>query len=146
MSFTRDLLVGLAQMLDDHGAGTWRPTGAYQPGDLTPIVYGSVPASPDRVITLRAYDVDHDPTLSDSVQGLQVRTRSPRADPLAMDDDADAVFDVLHGLDHVELSTGVLIVLGERRSSTPMGRDKNEREERSDNYYLTVHRPGPNRL
>lgn len=144
MSFTTDLLSGIAQLLEDTGQGTWKPTGAYATDDPTPIIIKSVPASPDRVITLSEYSVSDDPTLSDSVKGLQVRFRAGR-DPRTVDDMADDAFDVLHGLQGVELSTGVLIVQSYRQSSALLGADDNGRHERSDNYYLTVHRPSTHR-
>jgi hypothetical protein len=105
----------------------------------------TVPASPDRVITLTDYVVADDPTLSDSVIGVQVRTRWGGQDPRPVKDLDGAIFDALHGLEGVTLTGGIHIVSCFRRSGTSMGQDANNRWGRSSNYYATVHRPSTNR-
>ncbi len=143
MSFTTDLLTGLAQRLHDGGAGTYKATGAYTEFEIG-IVFAALPDKPDRVITLSAYAVSDDLTLSDSVTGVQVRCRASRDDPHGCDAIGDAVFDLLHG-DWTLTAGGIRVVTAERVSSAPLGRDGNGRHERTDNYYLSVHRPSPNR-
>lgn len=139
MSFTGDLLDGLAQLLATGGAGTYRADGtAYLPSE-TAIVLGGMPQTPDRVIVLSDYPVTDDPSLSDSVVGLQVRTRGG-ADPHDVKAVAGAVFDQLHG--RTAFQAGVVrVVQALRQSGTPLGQDDNRRWEHSENYYLTVHRP-----
>lgn len=158
MSFTSDVLTAVAEALAGpsgfvdtfgevyagEGVGTWRPNGAYQPTDATPIFLGDVPGSPHRLIALTAYTVDDDPSLSDSTLGVQVRTRGNVGSPRDVDELDDAVFDALHGargLSHG--NTRVVQIL--RRSGAPIGRDGNRRFERSSNYYATAHRPTPHR-
>lgn len=144
MSFTTDLLAGVAQLLEDEGVATWNPAGAYPADARRPIMMGVVPSGPDEVLTLTAYGITDDPSLSDSVHGMQVRGRAGR-DPRTVDALLDDVFDVLHGLHGVDLPGGIRLELALRRSWTPLGADDNSRHERSDNYALTVHRPSPNR-
>lgn len=146
MGWSTDLLAGLAKHLHDSGVGTWLATGAYPTSTAAPIFLGSVPASHDRVIVLRAYGVSDDPHLTDGVQGVQVRYRG-RKDLGApdVDDLADEAFEALHGLQGVELA-GVPVLLCRRTSWTPLGDDDNRRAERSDNYHLNVMRPSPHRI
>lgn len=144
MPFTDQLLAGVAQLLADAGAGTWRPSGSYLPGDQTPITVGTVPAAPDRVLTLTAYAVNDDYSLSDSTVGVQVRTRGDR-DPRTVDALDDAAFDALHGLGPTTLAGGVRVVAGWRQSGSPLGPDDSGRHQRSANFYLTVHRPSAHR-
>ncbi|MFB9687705.1 minor capsid protein [Amycolatopsis plumensis] len=139
MSFTGDLLDGLAQLLAGGGVGTYRADGsAYAPGE-TGIFFAAMPQSPDRAIVLATYTVTDDASLSDSVIGLQVRCRGS-ADPHDVEDVAGAVFDLLHGRTAFQAGT-VHIVQALHQSGAPLGRDDSNRWERSENYYLTVHRP-----
>jgi len=144
VGFETNLLTGIAQLLATAGLGVWRDTGVYTAAE-TGIVFDTVPQSPDRVITLTDYVVSDDPTLSDSVIGVQVRTRWGGQDPRPVKDLDGSIFDVLHGLEGVDLVGGVHIVSMFRRSGTSMGSDTNNRWMRSSNYYATVHRPSTNR-
>jgi len=144
MGFETDLLTGIAQLLAAASLGTWRDTGVYTALE-TGIVFDTVPQSPDRVITLTDYVVSDDPTLSDSVIGVQVRTRWGGQDPRPVKDLDGSIFDALHGLEGVTLTGGVHIVSMFRRSGVGMGTDINNRWMRSSNYYATVHRPSQNR-
>ena len=142
--FETNLLTGIAQLLATANLGTWRDTGVYAAAE-TGIVFDTVPATPDRVITLTDYVVSDDPTLSDSVIGVQVRTRWAGADPRPVKDLDGGIFDALHGLESVTLTGGIHIVSMFRRSGTSMGQDLGNRWGRSSNYYATVHRPSTNR-
>src|SRR4051812_8802389 len=120
MSFTGDLLDGVAALLAGGGAGTYRPAGAYQPGE-TAIVFAAMPQAPDRAIVLSTYTVTDDPSLSDSVIGLQVRCRGG-ADPHDVEAIAGAVFDQLHGRTAYQAGA-VRVVQSLRQSGAPLGRD-----------------------
>ncbi len=142
--FETDLLTGLAELLVGAGIGAWNPTGAYAATD-TGIVFNVIPQSPDTIITLSDYAVSDDPTLSDSVVGVQVRTRCGGQDPRPVMDLDGSIFSALHGLQGVTLSTGVHLVSLVRRSGVPLGQDANNRWMRSANFYATVWRPSTNR-
>lgn len=144
MGFSDDLLSGVAAHLAAGGIGTWKPSGAYLPTDLNPIFVTAVPATPDRVIVLTPYTVSDDASMSDSVQGMQVRLRGTK-DPRTVQDIDDRIFDRLHGAHGVTLPGGMRLVMCERRSGTPLGTDGNGRHERTSNYHLTVHRPSAHR-
>lgn len=142
--FETNLLTGLAALIAGANLGIWRATGVYTTAE-TGIVLDTVPQAPDAVITLSDYVVSDDPTLSDSVVGVQVRTRRAGSDPRPVKDLDGAIFDLLQGMPATTLVGGVHIVSCFRRSGTSMGQDANNRWGRSSNYYVTTHRPSTNR-
>ena len=144
MAYQTDLQVGFAELLAGLGVGVWSDTGAYAT-DVTGITLQALPTGPDNAITLSTYPVTDDPTLSDSVTGLQVMTRTEGQDPRTTNDLADSVFDQIHGLHDVDLATGLRVVMCEHRSGVLLGQDDLLRWSRSDNYYVTTHRPSANR-
>ena len=144
MSFTGNLLKGVATYLAAGGVGVYQPNGTYPAGTDSAIFLGDMPGSPDRLIVLTAYPVDDAPALSDSTVGLQVRTRGVPSSAGSVDTLDDAVFDRLHGVHGLTVG-GVRIVQAHRRSGASMGIDGNRRHGRTSNYYLTVHRPSQHR-
>ncbi|MGW5956180.1 minor capsid protein, partial [Bacillus mycoides] len=137
MTYTVDLLDGLARLLDSAGVGTYRPDGVYGPGD-TAITIAAMPPAPDRAICLSAYPVQDSPALTDCTTGVQVRTRAG-ADPRDADALDDATFDVLHGAGpHVWGAARVQLLY--RTASAPIGADSSGRMERSSTYYARAHR------
>lgn len=144
MGFQTDLAVGFADLLVTAGAGTWRATGAYATSE-TGIYLRVLPASPDRAIVLAPYVVTDDPTLSDSVTGLQIATRWEGANPTGNDDLADAVFDALQNLPRTTLSTGLVVTDCYRRSGSSLGQDGNQRWRTAQNFYIDAHRPSTHR-
>lgn len=143
--FTSDLLTGLAAYLHAAAIGTYKASGAYAATD-TAIVLGDIPQDPDNVITLGAYGVSDDVSLSDSVIGVQVRCRAAGADPCPADDMADGIFDLLHGATNLTLAGGVRLVQCLLHSGpASLGQDANGRWSCVQNFYCTVHRPSTNR-
>lgn len=142
--YQTNLLTGIAELLADASVGTWNPTAAYAPTDKA-IVLKVIPETPDTVIALTTYPVSSDPSLSDSVTGLQVLTRAAGQDPRTVDDLADLIFDQLQGLHDVTLGTGVRLVQCLHHGGGTLGEDDLHRWSRSDNYYITAHRPSLNR-
>lgn len=141
MSFTTNLLTGMAEHLAAAGAGTWRPDGtAYQPGE-TAIVLRDIPQQPDRLITLAPYVLDGTAFrgLADHQTAVQVRIRGTQ-DPRICNEIGDAVFDALDSLADV-VWHGIAVVQVWRQSYTSLGQDTNLRWEASHNYYLDVMRP-----
>lgn len=145
MGFQNDFLTGFAVLLDAASVAKWTPLGTYTSNQVG-IVLQVVPSAPDSILMLSTYPVTDDPSLSDSVLGLQVQTRTAGEDPRPTNDLADAAFNQLHGLNGLTLSTGVRVVECLRRSGASLGMDDQRRWMRSDNYYVTVWRPSPNRL
>ena len=136
MGFQTDLLTGLAADLHSGSCGTWRASGVYTVAE-TAIIFGNIPQYPDRCITLTAYGVSDDPSLSDSVIGVQVRTRWGGLDPRLVNDLDDLIFARLHGRTNFTVN-GVVVVQCHRNSAGSLGQDQNGRWMNSSNYYFTV--------
>jgi hypothetical protein len=142
---TTRLIEGLAQLLHDAGAVTWAPTDVWSSGP-PPIFDTYYPDAPDVCGALATYDLGGDePTFSGSVKMVQVKTRSTVETPAAGADLDDAIAQVLMGNWPIVLGNGVTVSILERVSGTPIGRDEAGRHERTTNYRLTIHDPGPHR-
>jgi hypothetical protein len=141
MSYTVDLLDGLARLLHNAGVGIYRPDGVYDQAE-TAITIATAPPAPDRAIVLAAYPVTDSAALTDTITGVQVRTRAG-ADPRGVDQLDDEVFEVLHG-SGPHLFGAVRVQLIYRASGAPIGADLAGRMERSANYYARAHRAHPN--
>lgn len=141
--FITDLLTDVAVILDTASVGEWRPNGPAYGAAEVGIVLGEAPSEPDRVVALVAYPIGDDFSLSDSVIGIQVRTRGTETSSV-VDDLDDAVFNALHGMWGTQLGTVRLVSLI-RRSGVSLGTDVNKRWQRSSNFWASVHRPSPHR-
>jgi hypothetical protein len=112
------------------------------PDGVLPITIDRYPQGEDASVTLSEYTVDDDVSLSDSTVGIQVAIWSrDRRQVKAITSD---LFDLLHGRTHGMLGV-VTLVMARRSSGTNVGQDSNERQGRTENYYVAVHRPSPNR-
>lgn len=135
MSFTTDLIAGLAEWLDAAGAGTWNPD------DTSSIVDGALPDEVEQGIGLTPYNLSADSTVSDVVQPVQLYLRG---DAAWVKETADLVFDEWHG--QVERTIGgIRCALIELNSDVPMGVDQRGRTERALNYQIHAHRPTASR-
>lgn len=143
MSFTKTFLTGVATHMAANGIGVFNPTGIYTPTQ-NGIVFSLVPQDPPRVITLTAYDVDHDPDQSDTTLGLQVRIRGTE-DPTVAEDQADQLFDLFHGAHNYELPSGTTVVQSSSRTRVSGGQDENRRWSTIQNFYFDLWRPSPHR-
>lgn len=140
MSFTSDLLTGLAGVLVTAGVATYRSDGSgYLPGE-TAITFALLPQQPDRCVTLSFYLASDQPVEALSTFGVQVRCRGNVEAPHDADDLADGVFQALQALSGVQLGTAWLVQIL-RVSAISMGQDSSVRFERSDNYYADVNTP-----
>lgn len=141
MSADRDLLIGIAQRLEDAGAATYRSDSTpYLPGE-TAVVFGTMPDTPNRVVCLALYGPSDDhPDLALGVRRLQVRSRGNPGSYLDAVDLDEACFNALHGLTHQQWGAAhANQVL--RISGVPLGQDALKRWEISSNYQLDVDPP-----
>lgn len=110
---------------------TWSPTPTTYPADTTAVFYGRIADAPDRAIGIRVYspaDLEHL-----SRRRVQVWVRGGRGEPDGADRIADAVF---ARFDSLSREGGIL---GIRRDSfAAIGADANGREQRSENYIVTL--------
>lgn len=127
MSETRDLLTGLRSEV---AAG----------GLATSVFYKGLPTAPDRAIALTPYSTDDEATVATGRFRVQFWFRGSVNQALDCDDDADAVFNILHGLTDRQYGS-VHLVQCFRVSSVPLGIDESKRTQRSDNYELYVDFP-----
>lgn len=147
MSYTTDLLAGVAAQLSAAGIGVYHtdPTIPYQDTD-TAIVLKTMPATPNRCIVLNLYGTGapEDPQTAVSQLGLQVRCRGLPNPVTDVNDLADAVFLLLHGKQHQQYGSVHANQIN-RVSTIPMGQDSNKRQEHADNYYVDCDMPAGNR-
>ncbi|MFF2014003.1 minor capsid protein [Streptomyces sp. NPDC058195] len=141
MSYTTELVEGLAELLAELGLGRYGPPDEPYPATGTAIVLGVMPAAPDRVICLTPYVIE-DTGGTDAITAVQVRMRAGR-DPRDVYAVADAVYAALHGRERVTLRS-VPVALMWRQSETSLGLDANGRMEISANYYARTTRATPN--
>lgn len=120
----------LAGLLADAGLGTV----THEPG-ATFIAAKRIPDKPDAAIGITVY-LGTDELLQ-SMRRAQFRFRGPPHDPLAPDRMADAVFRLLHMSHHDGHISRI-----RRESMAPLGMDGNSRDERTDNYEITLNTGG----
>ncbi len=147
MGIVSRLIDGLGVLLSEAGAVTWSPDSVVAVDVSPPPMFDTeYPDSPDVVVALTTYYLGGDePTFSESVVNLQVKTRSSVATPRDGTDLDDAISQVFLGNWPLDLSNGVHVSIIERTSGTPIGRDGAGRFERVTNYRFTIHDPGPHR-
>ncbi len=141
-SWTETLLVGLAEMLDAAGAGSWSPDAA--PAAGSPAIFLiTLPEQPEHVICLTDYPIEDNPGQSEAIVGVQVRVRAGRS-PLVTSATRDAIYDALHGRQGFVLGAGtawpVTVAHIYRQNASPIGPDSQGRTERVENYYVHVNR------
>jgi len=143
VSFTGDLMAGLAEFLAAEGVGTYKASGVYA-ADEVGIVLDVVPAAPERVVVLTPYMASDSPALSDSELSLQIRVRGTR-DPRTAYELDDKAFEAMQNLPRTVMG-GVTVAAAWRTSGSYLGVDGNARHERVSNYRLLVHRPSEHRI
>lgn len=145
--FDRQLLRGFADLAasnpDARDVLRHRPDGSAYTASEHGIYLDSGPAIDGPSVTLAWYAVDDHPALADSVSGVQVTLRD--RDRARLSRVSDDLFRLFHGRYGGTIGP-VRLVSARRASATNLGQDSNGRQGRSENYYLTVHRPSPHRL
>lgn len=139
MTYTPDLVEGLADLLVDGALAVYRTDAPYGPGE-TGIYLGVTPPEPDRAIAINAYPVE-DSDLTDAITGVQFRLRAGR-DVRAVDALADGLFNLLHNREGY-LVRGLYVALTWRQSQAWIGQDVHGRMEITANYYARTTRPAP---
>lgn len=129
----RALTLVIAGWLHTADVGVWRPDGPPYTASEVGIFYGPIGATPDRALGVTVYGTDDDVALGTAIRWVQVRARGARGRPDGADVLAGDVFHVLHG---VHARDG--ISRARRISSAQLGPDDNGRQERTDNYEITL--------
>jgi hypothetical protein len=144
---TRDFVEGFAQLLAAASIGlSWDPALSYT-GEQTGIFIASMPPTPARCVVLTPYPIAASPTMSDSTEGLQIRTRSAAADVRDVWALNDAINNYLLGLFPIVLPNGVHVSSLMWTSGGSLGQEPSgaRRWEWSSNYTATVWRPSLHR-
>lgn len=126
-----ELTTRLAEILGRVPTFAWRPNGPAYDSSEVAIFYGRVLDAPDRAIAVRVYSPVNEPDLSRRRVQFHVRGR---ADDVA---GADRLADVLSiVLDNRLRGDGIASIT--RTSFSQLGADKTGREERTENYLITL--------
>jgi len=150
-SFELDTLLGFADVLVNNTAARvplWseldkdgKPRTTPEPDNALGIFIDQWPEELNSM-SLTEYPVSDDPSLSESVIGVQVTIWHRDRDVLkAVLSD---VFNAMHGRWGGNIGN-VRLVQALRRSGANLGQQGNGRVGRTENYYLTVHRPSAHR-
>ena len=131
----REVTLAICQLLGEMPGWNWSPHGTYS-ADGVGIFYGPILDAPDRAIGVRVYGGSDDAVVYEPQRLVQLRIRGARGAPDGADELADWAFRLLQGRSR---TLGLSWV--ERRSFGPLGADGNGREERSDNYLISIDNP-----
>lgn len=94
-----DLLLALAQHLDDLGFARWSPTGAYPKNLTKPVVtIGKLPQDIVSAVALHYYDTDPDPftVVENPLHAVQLEFRDPGPSPIPVIRHESTVRGLLH--------------------------------------------------
>jgi hypothetical protein len=140
MSFTSDLLKGLAAYLGNAGISiTYRPTTPYLATE-TGVVFGLYPTSPDRCVAMTAYVATDEPKVALSKIRVELALRGIANDSLDVHNLGDDIFGVMQGAEDLTFGTAH-VVQALRVISASGGVDANKRSMRSDSFSLDVDTP-----
>jgi hypothetical protein len=109
----------------------WRPYGPAYTASETGVFYGTISDSPDQAVGIRVYTPIDAPDLLS--RRVQLHIRGGRRQPFGADRIAGVLFAVLHERPRGD---GMVSIL--RTSALPLGADINGREERTENYLITL--------
>jgi len=145
MSYAKDLLTGIAQMISDSSIAVYKPAGAYGAGDNA-VVFGVWPQSPDRCVVLN-YTPMVLATMIPMERGLlEFHVRGAAGDPFDAAETGAALRDLIHGIRNKPFgSANVIQIL--HRNSVPLVQDANKRMEVVEQFDVdldtvpTVNRP-----
>lgn len=139
MSYVKDLLTGLAQMISDSGIALYKPSGAYAPADRG-VVFGGWPQSPDRCIVLNYTPITLATKIPMERGILEAHLRGAPGDVWDSTDTASAVRDLLQGITNTPLGTANIIQIL-HQNSVPIVQDANKRYEHVEIFYADIDSP-----
>ncbi|CAN7267114.1 minor capsid protein [Microbacterium foliorum] len=131
LTLDTELTIRCAEILGRVPSFAWRPAGPAYTSSEVAIFYGRVLDAPDRAIGVRVYSPADQPHLSS--RRVQFHVRGGRDDVTGADRLADVLFTVLDGR-----LRGDGIASISRTSFSQLGADKTGREERTENYLITL--------
>lgn len=129
------VIFAVAELLAELG-WAWRPTSAFAPGDDVGIQYRRLGDGPDRAVAIAVYGGGDDDETGEAYRLVQLRFRGAPHDLRGADLLAGAAFNHLRTVAH---RRG--IAWARRRSFDSSKADDNGREQRTDNYRITLDNP-----
>lgn len=139
VTYTRDFLTGVAELLDGAGVGVWSPS-APVPDGATAITIKRQGDQPDRCVTLTPYVPRATEGRDLTVLGVQAICRGLPGDPLDVDDLADAVYNALHELTDEQIGYAS-VGISWRASHGHLDVDANGRYRTTSNFYFATSQP-----
>lgn len=109
----------------------WRPYGPMYANPEIGVHYGAIDDQTDKAVGIRAYSPIDEPNLLS--RRVQLHIRGGRREPFGADRIAGVLFAVLHERPRGDGMASIL-----RTSAAPLGADLNGREERTENYLITL--------
>lgn len=140
MSYAKDLLTGLAQMLADSSIAVYRPAGAYAAGERA-VVFGGWPQSPDQCIVLNYTPLTLGVAVPMERGILECHVRGRPGDVWDSTDTAAAVRDLLQGLTGKPLGTANIVQVL-HQNSVPLVQDALKRFEHVELFTIDLDSPG----
>ncbi len=127
-----ELTIAVCELLGAVPGWTWSTTDPY-PADGVGIFYGPIPDSPDQAIGVRVYGGTDDSVVYSPRRRVQLRIRGRRGHVADTDTLAGLAFLILQGRSRTR---GISHIA--RTTFGPLGADQNGREERTENYLITL--------
>lgn len=139
MSYAKDLLTGIAQIISDSSVAVYRPTGAYSAAENA-VVFGVWPQTPDRCVVLNYTPVTLATMIPMERGILEVHVRGTAGDPFDATETAAAIRDLLQGIrSHPLGSANIIQIL--HNNSVPLVQDANRRFEHVETFIVDVDTP-----
>lgn len=132
-----ELTIRLCRLLGEIDGWKWKPetTATYAASDVR-IDYGRSSESANRSVSVRVYGGDDDHVTGLTLRWVQLRFRGKKGDIASADRMAGEAFAHFQGLSRREGISGI-----RRLSMAPLGADTNGRDQRTDNYLVTLDNP-----
>jgi hypothetical protein len=140
MSYVKDVLTGLAQMLSDSSIGVYKPAGTYASTERA-IVFGVWPQAPDACIVLNYTPVNLGVMVPMERGILECHIRGSAGNVWDASDTAAAVRDFLQGLTGKPLGTANIVQVL-HQNSVPLVQDALKRFEHVELFLLDLDTPG----
>jgi hypothetical protein len=139
MSYAKDLLTGIAQIISDSSIAVYKPAGAYDAADNA-VVFGAWPQSPDTCVVLNYTPVTLATMIPMERGILEVHVRGAAGDPFSATETAAAVRDLLQGIRSTPLGSANIIQIL-HSNSVPLVQDTNRRFEHVETFIVDVDTP-----
>jgi hypothetical protein len=139
MSYAKDLLTGIAQMISDSSIAVYKPADPYSAADNA-IVFGTWPQSPDTCVVLNYTPVTLATMIPMERGILEVHVRGAQGDPFGATETAAAIRDLLQGVRAKPLGAANIIQIL-HSNSVPLVQDTNRRFEHVETFILDLDTP-----